>query len=156
MEKASQEKVTIELMKLEDLDQVIEIEKLSFTNPWSRNAFFLELTDNHFSTYIVARINEKVVGYAGMWLILDEAHVTNVAVLPEYRGKGIGELLMRSLMRIARENGAKAMTLEVRKSNYVAQNLYSKLGFEPVGIRRGYYTDNREDAVIMWTNLNET
>ncbi|TYP53316.1 ribosomal protein S18-alanine N-acetyltransferase [Thermosediminibacter litoriperuensis] len=155
MERAEREKVTIDLMRLEDLDQVIEIEKLSFTNPWSRNAFASELTDNHFSTYIVAKVNSTIVGYAGMWLIVDEAHVTNVAVLPEYRGRGIGELLMRSLMDIAWRNGARRMTLEVRKSNYVAQNLYSKLGFEPMGIRRGYYTDNREDAVIMWTDLIE-
>ncbi|ADL08621.1 ribosomal protein S18-alanine N-acetyltransferase [Thermosediminibacter oceani] len=155
MENAEREKVTIELMKLEDLDRVIEIEKLSFTNPWSRNAFAAELTDNHFSTYIVAKFNGSVVGYAGMWLVVDEAHVTNVAVLPEYRGRGIGELLMRSLMDIARGSGARRMTLEVRKSNYVAQNLYSKLGFEPMGIRPGYYSDNREDAVIMWADLLE-
>ncbi|MDN5332445.1 MAG: [ribosomal protein S18]-alanine N-acetyltransferase [Tepidanaerobacteraceae bacterium] len=155
MEKASREKVTIELMKPEDLDQVMEVEKLSFTNPWSRNSFFLELTTNELATYIVARVDGKVVGYAGMWLIVGEAHVTNVAVHPEFRKKGIGELLMRSLMTLAREGGAKMMTLEVRKSNYVAQNLYTKLGFEPIGIRRGYYTDNKEDAVIMWTNLNE-
>jgi ribosomal-protein-alanine N-acetyltransferase len=77
-------------------------------------------------------------------------HVTNVGVLPEYRGLGIGELLMRSLMAAAKTRGAKKMTLEVRKSNYIAQNLYSKLGFEPIGIRRGYYLDDREDAVIMW------
>jgi ribosomal-protein-alanine N-acetyltransferase len=155
MEKASPGKVTIELMKTEDLDQVIEVEKLSFTNPWSKNSFFLELTTNELAKYIVAKVDGKVVGYAGMWLIVGEAHVTNVAVHPDFRKKGIGELLMRSLMTLAKESGAKMMTLEVRKSNYIAQNLYTKLGFEPIGIRRGYYTDNREDAVIMWTNLNE-
>ncbi|MCF6097195.1 ribosomal protein S18-alanine N-acetyltransferase [Thermovorax subterraneus] len=155
MERASLGKVTVELMGVEDLDQVIEVEKLSFTNPWSRNSFFLELTSNELATYIVAKVDGRVVGYAGMWLIVGEAHVTNVAVHPGFRKKGIGELLMRSLMTIARESGAKMMTLEVRKSNYIAQNLYTKLGFEPIGIRRGYYTDNNEDAVIMWTNLNE-
>jgi ribosomal-protein-alanine N-acetyltransferase len=155
MERASLGKVTVELMGVEDLDQVIEVEKLSFTNPWSRNSFFLELTTNELATYIVAKVDGRVVGYAGMWLIVGEAHVTNVAVHPGFRKKGIGELLMRSLMTIARESGAKMMTLEVRKSNYIAQNLYTKLGFEPIGIRRGYYTDNNEDAVIMWTNLNE-
>lgn len=155
MERASLGKVTVELMGVEDLDQVIEVEKLSFTNPWSRNSFFLELTTNELATYIVAKVDGRVVGYAGMWLVVGEAHVTNVAVHPGFRKKGIGELLMRSLMTIARESGAKMMTLEVRKSNYIAQNLYTKLGFEPIGIRRGYYTDNNEDAVIMWTNLNE-
>ncbi|SHM30050.1 ribosomal-protein-alanine N-acetyltransferase [Caldanaerovirga acetigignens] len=155
MERASLEKVTVELMGVEDLDQVMEVEKLSFTNPWSKNSFFLELTTNELATYIVAKVDGRVVGYAGMWLIVGEAHVTNVAVHPGFRKKGIGELLMRSLITMARESGAKMMTLEVRKSNYIAQNLYTKLGFEPIGIRRGYYTDNNEDAVIMWTNLNE-
>nr|PZN02435.1 MAG: ribosomal-protein-alanine N-acetyltransferase [Bacillota bacterium] len=155
MEKTSLENVTIELMKVEDLDQVMEIERLSFTNPWSKNSFFLELTTNDLATYLVAKIDGRVVGYAGMWLVVGEAHVTNVAVHPEFRKKGIGELLMRSLITIAKESRAKMMTLEVRKSNDVARNLYAKLGFEPVGIRRGYYTDNREDAVIMWMNLSE-
>ena len=81
---------------------------------------------------------------------IDEAHVTNIGALSDYRGAGIGELLMRSLMNLAKDRGAKKMTLEVRKTNYVAQNLYSKLGFEPIGIRRGYYLDDGEDAVIMW------
>lgn len=155
MEKTSLENVTIELMKVEDLDQVMEIERLSFTNPWSKNSFFLELTTNDLATYLVAKIDGRVVGYAGMWLVVGEAHVTNVAVHPDFRKKGIGELLMRSLITIAKESRAKMMTLEVRKSNDVARNLYAKLGFEPVGIRRGYYTDNREDAVIMWMNLSE-
>ncbi|MFO7152290.1 MAG: ribosomal protein S18-alanine N-acetyltransferase [Bacillota bacterium] len=155
MEKTSLENVTIELMKVEDLDQVMEIERLSFTNPWSKNSFFLELTTNDLATYLVAKVDGRVVGYAGMWLVVGEAHVTNVAVHPEFRKKGIGELLMRSLITIAKESRAKMMTLEVRKSNDVARNLYAKLGFEPVGIRRGYYTDNREDAVIMWMNLSE-
>jgi len=155
MEKTSLENVTIELMKVEDLDQVMEIERLSFTNPWSKNSFFLELTTNDLATYLVAKVDGRVVGYAGMWLVVGEAHVTNVAVHPDFRKKGIGELLMRSLITIAKESRAKMMTLEVRKSNDVARNLYAKLGFEPVGIRRGYYTDNREDAVIMWMNLSE-
>ena len=103
------------------------------TTPWSRYAFTCELRDNQFSKYIVARYDNKIIGYAGMWIILDEAHVTNIGVLSDYRGAGIGELLMRSLMNLAKDRGAKKMTLEVRKTNYVAQNLYSKLGFEPIG-----------------------
>lgn len=153
MEERAPEDLTIEMMKMKDLDEVMEIERRCFTVPWSRYAFTCELKDNEFSHYIVAKVGGKIVGYGGMWLVLNEAHVTNVGVLPEYRGEGIGELIMRSLIAIARNRGAEKMTLEVRKSNYVAQNLYSKLGFEPRGIRRGYYVDNKEDAIIMWLDL---
>ena len=150
MEQRADAMLSVEKMTMKDLDEVMEVERQCFTTPWSRYSFVCELKDNQFSHYIVAKYMGKIIGYAGMWIILDEAHVTNVGVLPEYRGGGVGELLMRSLIIAAKEHGAKKMTLEVRKSNYVAQNLYSKLGFEPVGIRRGYYLDNREDAVIMW------
>jgi len=150
MEQRADAVLSVEKMTMKDLDEVMEVERQCFTTPWSRYSFVCELKDNQFSHYIVAKYMDKIIGYAGMWIILDEAHVTNVGVLPEYRGGGVGELLMRSLIIAAKEHGAKKMTLEVRKSNYVAQNLYSKLGFEPVGIRRGYYLDNREDAVIMW------
>lgn len=150
MEQRADDEFVIETMKVKDLDEVMEVESHCFKTPWSRYSFMCELTDNQFSHYIVARHNGKIIGYGGMWIILDEAHVTNIGVLPEYRGKGVGETLMRSLMALAKSNGANKMTLEVRKSNYIAQNLYSKLGFEPVGIRRGYYVDDGEDAVIMW------
>lgn len=149
MEQRADHAFTIEMMDIKDLDEVIEVERQCFTTPWSRYSFICELKDNQFSHYIVAKHMDKIVGYAGMWVIIDEAHVTNVGVLPEYRGEGVGEFLMRSLIAVAKERGANMMTLEVRKSNYVAQNLYSKLGFEPIGIRRGYYMDDREDAVIM-------
>lgn len=150
MEQRADDDFIIETMKVRDLDEVMEVEHHCFKTPWSRYSFMCELTDNQFAHYIIARHNGKIVGYAGMWIILDEAHVTNIGVLPEYRGKGVGETLMRSLMALAKTKGASKMTLEVRKSNYIAQNLYSKLGFEPIGIRRGYYIDDGEDAVIMW------
>jgi len=149
MEQRADHVVTIEKMKMKDLDEVMEVERQCFTTPWSRYSFVCELKDNQLSHYIVAKHSDRVIGYAGMWIILDEAHVTNVGVLPEYRGEGVGEFLMRSLIAAAKERGANKMTLEVRKSNYVAQNLYTKLGFEPVGIRRGYYQDDKEDAVLM-------
>ena len=150
MEQRVNDDLIVEVMRMKDLDEVMEVEHQCFTTPWSRYSFTCELTDNQFSHYLVVRHLGKIIAYGGMWIILDEAHVTNVGVVPEYRGEGVGELLMRSLMAAAKSRGAKKMTLEVRKSNYVAQNLYSKLGFEPVGIRRGYYLDDREDAVIMW------
>lgn len=153
MENKNLPEIEIDLMRVEDLEEVLEIEKRSFTNPWSKYAFLSELNENRFATYIVIRTDAKIVGYGGMWIIFDEAHVTNVAVLPEYRGMGIGELIMRTLIDLAKKRGAIKMTLEVRKSNHIAQNLYTKLGFQPTGIRRGYYSDNNEDAIIMWKDI---
>jgi ribosomal-protein-alanine N-acetyltransferase len=153
MEEKLAQNITVESMKVEDLDDVLKVEASCFKNSWSRYAFLSELTENKLSRYIIVKIGEKLVGYAGMWLVFDEAHVTNIGLLPEYRGFGIGELLMRYLINLALKNGAEKMTLEVRKTNYIAQNLYSKLGFEPSGIRKGYYMDDHEDAIIMWKDL---
>ncbi len=147
---AGGEEVVIDEMRLEDLDEVVEIERLSYRTPWSRRAFLSELRDNAYADYIVARQGGRVVGYAGMWLLCDEAHITNIAVHPAYRGRKIGDLLLTHLERRAAQRGMKSMTLEVRPSNPVAQALYSKHGFVPRGIRRGYYSDTREDAIIMW------
>lgn len=97
-------------------------------------------------------LTERVAGFAGIWVIGDEAHITSIAVREKYRGRGIGELLMMALFGLARSYGAQTITLEVRVSNAVAQSLYTKFGFSPVGTRRGYYTDNREDALLMSTD----
>lgn len=140
-------------MTMEDIPAICEIEQEAFTTPWTAGAFQNELTSNQFARYMVMEIDGEVAGYGGMWLIMEEAHVTNVAVLKKYRGKKLGERLMRELQKTASFFGAVRMTLEVRPSNYVARALYEKLGFYSVGVRRGYYTDNREDAVIMWADL---
>lgn len=142
----------MEIVKMEPkhIDGVMVVEHLSFTVPWSRESFTQELMTNGFAHYIVALENDVVLGYAGMWKIQDEGHITNVAVHPEFRGTHIGRQLMEKLIKLARELGVTAMTLEVRKSNYIALNLYKSLGFVEAGIRKGYYSDNREDAVIMW------
>ncbi|RAK15212.1 ribosomal-protein-alanine N-acetyltransferase [Anoxybacillus vitaminiphilus] len=145
--------ITFRQMTLDDLDDVLKIEHASFTLPWSRESFYNELVHNKYSNYIVMEWNGQVIGYCGMWLVIDEAHITNVAVLPEFRGKKLGEALMRKAMETAKERGAKTMTLEVRVSNHVAQSLYRKLGFLNGGIRKQYYTDNQEDALVMWVNL---
>ncbi len=139
-------------MRESDLDSVMEIEQASFPTPWSRNAFLSEITENRRACYLVARENGRVAGYVGIWIILDEGHVTNLAVHPDFRRQGIGEQLMLAIMAYARSRGARRITLEVRVSNLVAQNLYRKLGFVSVGTRPGYYHDNGEDAVIMWRN----
>ncbi len=142
--------LNIRAMELADIDAVLKIEKASFATPWSRAAFVAEIGDNDLACYLVAEADGQVVGYAGMWLILDEAHVTNVALLPAYRGRGLGSKLMAALCEVARTIGAGRMTLEVRPSNLAAQRMYGKLGFEVRGVRPGYYTDSREDALIMW------
>lgn len=140
-------------MTIQDLDRIVEIEQLSFTLPWSRSSFYQELTNNPYARYIVMEHDGQIIGYCGMWLVMDEAHITNIAVLPEFRGKKLGEALMKQAMALAREEGAKTMTLEVRVSNIVAQSLYRKLGFLNGGIRKRYYSDNQEDALVMWVNL---
>lgn len=140
-------------MTLQDLDRIVKIEQLSFTLPWSRSSFYQELTNNPYARYIVMEHDGQIIGYCGMWLVMDEAHITNIAVLPQFRGKKLGEALMRQAMTLAREEGAQTMTLEVRVSNTVAQSLYRKLGFLNGGIRKRYYSDNQEDALVMWVKL---
>lgn len=140
-------------MREEDIDQVLEVEHASFTLPWSREAFYNELHTNKFAVYIVLEHDNRIIGYCGVWIVIDEAHVTNVAVLPEYRGKKLGDAMMRKLIAVSREMGARSMTLEVRVTNHIAQSLYRKMGFQNGGIRKNYYSDNQEDALVMWVNL---
>lgn len=140
-------------LKEEDIDQILKIEELSFATPWTRQSFENELNLNQFAVYLVLEKEGQIVGYCGMWLIVDEAHITNIAVLPEFRGQKLGEGILSMVMDIARQRGAKTMTLEVRVSNEVAQSLYRKLGFINGGIRKNYYTDNYEDALVMWVTL---
>lgn len=142
--------VLVRDMYLVDLDAVMAIEAHSFPTPWSRNAFQTEILENTFATYLVLDFHGRVVSYGGMWIILDEAHVTNVAVHPDYRGHHLGERMMEGMVERARSLGVQRMTLEVRRGNIVAQNLYHKMGFVQLGVRRGYYTDTHEDAFIMW------
>lgn len=137
-------------MTLADVAAVHQVELRSFALPWTADAFEQELSGNAFALYVVLKHGTRGVGYGGMWLILDEAHVTNVAIDPDYRGQGLGEHLMWDLIHRARQRGATRMTLEVRVTNYVAQNLYAKLNFRGCGFRKGYYSDTGEDALIMW------
>jgi [ribosomal protein S18]-alanine N-acetyltransferase len=145
--------ITFRNMTEEDLDQVLEVEVNSFATPWSREAFFNELTKNQFARYLVVEVDQKVVGYCGVWIIVDEAHITNIALLPEYRGLKLGEALLSRIIDLVRNMGALKVTLEVRVSNARAQALYRKFGFEDGALRKQYYTDNMEDALVMWVNL---
>jgi len=145
--------IQLQDMVIEDIDQVCEIENLSFKTPWSRESFEAEILTNKLARYMVAKVYGKIAAYGGMWIVLDEGHITNIAVHPDYRGRKIGEKLVLSLLEKAAGCGAGNITLEVRESNTTARNLYRKLGFVDSGIRRGYYSDTGEDAVIMWKKL---
>lgn len=135
---------------IEHIDGIVTIENMSFKTPWTRDAFAYEFTRNKCARYIVILSDGMVAAYGGMWLMIDEAHITNIAVHPEFRGAGIGNLLVENMVKLAKDEGASAMTLEVRRNNIPAINLYKKYGFIEAAIRKGYYQDTKEDAIIMW------
>lgn len=140
--------VQVGLMTLADVEAVHRIETQCFPIPWSRDAFEREVTENQCARYMVLRENGTPVAYAGVWLVLDEGHITNIAVHPDRRGVGYGEQVTRALIQLAADSGMNWMTLEVRRSNKAAQSLYHKVGFIDVGYRKRYY-ENSEDALIM-------
>jgi len=139
----------IEQMRLADLPEVLEIERASFRTPWPPHAYRTELETNRLATYLVARIEGRVVAFGGMWIMVDEAHITTFAVDPGWRRQGIGERLLIAMLDIAIARGAREATLEVRLSNMAARRLYEKYGLRPVGVRPRYYSDDQEDALIM-------
>ncbi len=167
-------------MTLDDVPTVAELEQVIFTLPWSANAFSYELRHNPTAEYWVLRyapwmiknewplprsvkrllgaprLDPSILGYGGFWLMLDEAHICTLGVRPECRGRGLGELLLAALIERALARQACVITLEVRVTNLVAQNLYHKYGFQVVGQRKRYYSDNGEDALIMTTEPVES
>jgi ribosomal-protein-alanine N-acetyltransferase len=143
--------LVVEPMRMADVPSVIEIERLSFNAPWPAYAFEQELTANRLAHYVVARADGRVVGFAGIWLMVDEAHITTFGVHPDQRRRGVGRRLLLRLAEIAMELGSVRMTLEVRVSNGPAQALYRSFGFEVAGRRVAYYSDDGEDALVMTT-----
>lgn len=135
-------------LKKEGIEDVMKINSLSFSVPWSRSALESEM-NNSLAFYAAAFKDSKVIGYGGMWVIIDEATITNIAVHPDFRNQHIGTRIMEELFKKCRLEGVKNIYLEVRKTNYTAQHLYKKFGFVKNGIRKKYYTDNLEDAIIM-------
>ena len=144
-------RLEIEPMRLPDLDAVREIERRSFSTPWPAHAYPAEIETNRLAHYRVARLDGRIVAFAGIWLMLDEAHVTTFAVDPEFRRRSIGERLLLAMLDLAIVHGGREATLEVRLSNIAARRLYEKYGFRPVGLRPRYYSDDNEDALIMTT-----
>lgn len=143
----------IRAMTLDDIPAIVAIEEVSFPIPWTTESFTSELKENHLARYYCLELNGKVIGYMGLWIVIGEAHITNIAIWPGCRGQGWGEFLMRDVMQKMRSLRVLELTLEVRVTNVTAQRLYTKLGFKPAGLRKRYYSDNQEDAVIMWANL---
>jgi ribosomal-protein-alanine N-acetyltransferase len=148
-------RIVVDRMKVDDLPAVHVIERESFTTPWPAHAYRHELENNRLAHYIVARCGDELVGFAGMWLLVDEAHVTTFATRRAWRRQGIGERLLLALLDLAAARGAHEATLEVRPTNIPARRLYEKYGFKVVGVRTRYYSDNNEDALIMTTEALE-
>ena len=142
----------IEPMREADIPEVQAIEREVFLTPWPRNAYHRELSSNHAARYLVLRRGEAILGYGGLWRVGEEAHVTTIGVRRQEQGRGYGSVLFAALLSRAYELGARWVTLEVRASNDVAIRLYERFGFTVMGRRRGYYTDDGEDAIVMWSD----
>lgn len=138
----------IRLMSKKDIDDIVELEHLSFASPWSADSFRQEL-NNPLAFYLVWELENKVLGYCGAWVLLGEAQITNVAIHPKCQRQGAGRRLLRSFLEVLREKDCRLVTLEVRPSNHGARSLYGEFGFQEIGRRRAYYQDNQEDALIL-------
>jgi len=144
-------KMQIDPLVIADLPDVERIEALSFPTPWPVSAYEAELLENQLARYIAVRADGELVGFAGIWLMVDEAHVSTIAVDPRFRGRGVGTRLLLGLLDLARAGGAAVATLDVRPTNHDAIRLYDRAGFKEVGRRVRYYEDTGEDALIMTT-----
>jgi len=145
--------MNIREMVVEDIPAILEIDASSFTTPWTAEVYYNELTNNEYAKYFVVASPDDIVGYIGLWIVMDDAQVTNIAIKPAYRGYKIGEKLFGFALSYLMRQNVERLSLEVRESNKVAQNLYKKFGLVTGGIRKNYYKDDGEDALLMWVNL---
>lgn len=137
-----------------DLDGILAVDQASFTNPWTREMFEWEAAHSDVArVYVVRAGGAGVIAYCAGWIVFDELHINNLAVLPAWRRRGVGRALLEAVLAEARRLGAVRATLEVRASNQAARALYERAGFRPAGLRRGYYTNPVEDALILWCDL---
>lgn len=148
------ENLKVREMRKDDTESLAQLDEICFAVPWSEQAFSDE-AENELATYLVACDGDRVIGYIGYWKVIDEGHITNIAVLPEYRRQGIASKLLEGIIKAAKDNGLCLLTLEVRKSNMPARCLYEGFGFEPLGERKDYYKKPTENAVIMTLMLGE-
>lgn len=147
------DKLIIRPMTMDDLDQVMVLENKCFSVPWQAEAFQNEIQKNMLAHYTVLEEDGQIIGYGGVWYIMDEGHITNIAIHPDFRKRGLGKRLVGEMMLQAAKKQIRQMTLEVRVSNIAAISLYESMGFESAGVRPNYYSDNHEDALIMWVSL---
>lgn len=145
--------MNVRRMEKSDIPSVLKVEASSFSAPWPPDIFYHELTDNPYAVYFVMERGKRIIGYCGLWIVIDDAQITNIAIAPKWRGKKYGQKLFEYVMEYARLQGASRLSLEVRASNFTAQKMYKKFGLKPGGIRKQYYSDNQEDALVMWVNL---
>lgn len=145
---------SIREMNINDIKDVMVVDNASFSMPWTKEIFVQEIDQNNYAHYfVIEEDKEKIIGYVGLWIVEDDAQITNIALLPTYRGYKIGEKLFGFAVQYAIKKGASRLSLEVRVSNIIAQKMYRKFGLVPGGIRKNYYSDNGEDALVMWVNL---
>lgn len=144
------EGLNIRDMRRDDIEGIYRIEKMCFSSPWSRESLLHEFEGNSLAKYLVAEKGDQVIGYIGVWLIGNEGNITNIAVDPAYQGLGVANKLMVKFIDTLGRLNITNITLEVRRSNHIAQSLYKKFGFTEAGVRKKYYNDNNEDAIIMW------
>lgn len=154
----AKEKAVLSIGTVEDIPDLLEIERLSYHGqmPWSQKAFEHEMTHNRNALYLVLKVYDKAVAFIGSWFVEGEAHITNIAVIPNYRRLGMAQFLIQQMEQLAIADGNKLFSLEVRVSNKNAQNLYHKLGFQEGLIKKGYYTEDHEDALEMSKKLRRT
>lgn len=150
-----EEKIDVKEAHILDIDKFLEIEKVSFKDPWSRSMFLSELEDRNRRIYYKALINEEVAGFIGLWFIVDECHIVNIAVHPDFRNKGVAKSLVQRAVMEGGIRGVNSFTLEVRAGNEEAIKLYEGLGFMKAGYRKNYYEKEREDGIIMWLVTGE-
>ncbi|MBB6451019.1 ribosomal-protein-alanine N-acetyltransferase [Geomicrobium halophilum] len=143
------EQYNIRPMRFTDIEQVLVVEQDSFQMPWTSKAFVNELVKNPFAHYFVADDGRDIIGYCGIWIVMEEAHITNIAVLSGYRHQGVGQSLVKAMIEQSFKLGVQTITLEVRETNTRAQQFYRQFGFRKIDVEKGYYTDNNEDAWIM-------
>jgi len=147
--------LVIRRAEAKDVETIEQLEQSCFSQPWSYESIYQDIVENDRAVYVVAETEGQVIGYAGLWIIVDEGHITNVAVSPDYRRNSVGNTIVTALLQVTEDMGVKRHTLEVRKSNTAAINLYEKQGFVEAGERKGYYEDNGEDALIMWRDAED-
>ena len=154
MVKPTEEGLNIRLMGKDDVPQFFDIERQSFKDSsWTIDAFYHEVEQNHFAHYFVIEFQERVIGYVGCWIVIDQAQITTIAIKEDFRGNGLGQLLLKYVMQYAKVK-CELMSLEVRIDNTIAQRVYTNLGFQYGGKRKNYYGEG-EDAIVMWVNLND-